>query len=135
MDTVAATRMRITCPREEFAARLAVVGRAVSTRTSVNILTGIMLRADAGRLDLAATDMEISLRVSLDAEVEEAGAVVIPGRLLVDIVRLLPAGDVSIEYRPEEGIAHLTCGSASRRWPRRRTSPSTAWHSSTRSRR
>src|SRR5215211_568394 len=113
MDTVAATRMRITCPREELAARLAVVGRAVSTRTSVNILTGIMLRADAGRLGLAATDMEISLRVSLDAEVEEAGAAVIPGRLLVDIVRLLPAGDVSIEYRPEEGIAHLTCGSAS----------------------
>jgi DNA polymerase-3 subunit beta len=64
-------------------------------------------------LALAATDMEISLRVSLEADVENEGAVVIPGRLLVDIVRLLPAGEVTIEHRAEEGIAHLTCGAAS----------------------
>jgi len=113
MDTVVATRMKVTCPREELAQKLGVVGRAVSSRTSVNILTGIMLRAEDGRLSLAATDMEISLRVTLDAQVEEEGAVVIPGRLLVDIVRLLPAGEVTLEHRAEEGIAHLVCGSAS----------------------
>ncbi len=113
MDTVIATRMKVTCPREELAQKLGVVGRAVSSRTSVNILTGIMLRAEGGRLSLAATDMEISLRVSLDAQVEEEGSVVIPGRLLVDIVRLLPAGEVTLEHRAEEGIAHLVCGSAS----------------------
>jgi DNA polymerase-3 subunit beta len=112
MDTVVATRMKVTCPREELAQKLGVVGRAVSSRTSVNILTGIMLRAEDGRLSLAATDMEISLRVTLDAQVEEEGSVVIPGRLLVDIVRLLPAGDVTLEHRAEEGIAHLVCGSA-----------------------
>ncbi len=113
MDTVVATRMKVTCPREELAQKLGVVGRAVSSRTSVNILTGIMLRVEDGRLSLAATDMEISLRVTLDAQVEEEGSVVIPGRLLVDIVRLLPAGDVTLEHRAEEGIAHLVCGSAS----------------------
>ncbi len=113
MDTVIATRMKVTCPREELAQKLGVVGRAVSSRTSVNILTGIMLRAEGGRLSLAATDMEISLRVSLDAQVEEEGSVVIPGRLLVDIVRLLPASEVTLEHRAEEGIAHLVCGSAS----------------------
>ena len=113
MDTVVATRMKVTCPRDEFAQKLGVVGRAVSSRTSVNILTGIMLRAEDGRLSLAATDMEISLRVTLGAQVEEDGSVVIPGRLLVDIVRLLPAGEVTLEHRAEEGIAHLVCGSAS----------------------
>lgn len=113
MDTVVATRMKVTCPREELAQKLGVVGRAVSSRTSVNILTGIMLRAEGGRLSLAATDMEISLRVTLDAQVDEEGSVVIPGRLLVDIVRLLPAGEVTLEHRAEEGIAHLVCGSAS----------------------
>jgi len=113
MDTVVATRMKVTCPREELAQKLGVVGRAVSSRTSVNILTGIMLRAESGQLSLAATDMEISLRVTLDAQVEEEGSVVIPGRLLVDIVRLLPAGEVTLEHRAEEGIAHLVCGSAS----------------------
>jgi len=113
MDTVVATRMKVTCPREELAQKLGVVGRAVSSRTSVNILTGIMLRAESGQLSLAATDMEISLRVTLDAQVEEEGSIVIPGRLLVDIVRLLPAGEVTLEHRAEEGIAHLVCGSAS----------------------
>ncbi len=113
MDTVVATRMRVTCPQEELAQKTSIVGRAVSTRTSVQILTGILLRAEAGTLTLAATDMEISLRVSLGAEVEAEGAVVVPGRLLVDIVRLLPGGDVAIEHRPDEGMVHVTSGSAS----------------------
>lgn len=113
IDTVAATSMRIVCTKEELAEKLQVVGRGVSTRTSVQILAGIMLRAAGGRLHLSATDMEISLRLSLEAQVEEEGAVVVPGRLLVDIVRLLPAGEVTLESRPEEGVARITCGSAS----------------------
>jgi DNA polymerase-3 subunit beta len=79
----------------------------------VQILAGIMLRAAGGRLQLSATDMEISVRDSLDAEVEEEGAIVVPGRLLVDIVRLLPAGEVTLEHRGDEGVARLACGSAS----------------------
>jgi DNA polymerase III subunit beta len=113
MDTVVPTKMRVACGKEEFAEKLLVAGRGVSTRTSVQILAGILLRAAEGRLYLSATDMEISLRVSLEAEVGEEGAVVVPGRLLVDIVRLLPAGEVTLEHRAEEGLARLTCGSAS----------------------
>jgi DNA polymerase III subunit beta len=85
----------------------------VSTRTNVQILAGIMLRAAGGQLHLSATDMEISLRVSLDAQVEAEGAVVVPGRLLVDIVRLLPAGEITIAHQAEDGVVGLTCGSAS----------------------
>ncbi|HEX2111053.1 MAG TPA: DNA polymerase III subunit beta [Gaiellaceae bacterium] len=113
LDTVAATRMNVACRSEELAEKLAVVGRGVSTRTSVHVLTGILLRAEEGRLWLAATDMEISLRLALEAGVEEEGSVVVPGRLLVDIARLLPPGDVVLEHRAEEGIARLTCGPAS----------------------
>lgn len=113
MDTVVGARMRVTCPKEELAQKVGVVGRAVSTRTSVQILTGILLRTEARGLMLAATDMEISLRVSLDAEVGAEGAVVVPGRLLVDIVRLLPGGEVTIEHRADEGVVHVTSGSAS----------------------
>lgn len=113
IDTVVGTRMRVTCPKEELAQKVGVVGRAVSTRTSVQILTGILLRAEADGLTLAATDMEISLRASLGADVGAEGAVVVPGRLLVDIVRLLPGGDVTIEHRPDEGIVSVTSGSAS----------------------
>jgi DNA polymerase-3 subunit beta len=113
IDTVVGTTMKVTCGRDELAEKLQLAGRGVSTRTNVQILAGIMLRAAGGRLHLSATDMEISLRVSLDAQVEDEGAVVVPGRLLVDIVRLLPTGDVTIAHRADEGVAELTCGSAS----------------------
>jgi DNA polymerase III subunit beta len=113
IDTVAATTMRVVCGKDELAEKLQLVGRGVSTRTTVQILAGIMLRAADGRLHLSATDMEISVRDSLDAQVEEEGAVVVPGRLLVDIVRLLPSGEVTLEHRADEGVARLTCGSAS----------------------
>jgi DNA polymerase III subunit beta len=113
MDTVALTTMRVVCGKDELAEKLQVVGRGVSTRTTVQILGGIMLRAAGGRLYLSATDMEISLRDSLEARVEDEGGVVVPGRLLVDIVRLLPAGEVTLEHRADEGVARLVCGSAS----------------------
>jgi DNA polymerase III subunit beta len=113
MDTVAATTMKVVCGREELAEKLQLVGRGVSTRTTVQILAGIMLRAAGGRLHLSATDMEISLRDSLEARVEDEGAIVVPGRLLVDIVRLLPAGEVTLEHRADEGVARLACGPAS----------------------
>src|ERR687883_398462 len=109
------TGMKITCERDELVGKLAVVARAVSTRTSVQILSGILLRAEAGELHLAATDMELSLRTSLDAQVDDEGAAVVPGRLLVDIARLLPDNEVSIEHRPEEGSVRITCGPASYR--------------------
>ena len=115
IDTVAGTRMKVTCGRDALADRLQIVGRGVSTRTSVQILAGIMLHARDGHLFLSATDMEISLRASLEAQVEDEGAVVVPGRLLVDIVRLLPGGEVAIEHRPEEGVLEVVAGQATYR--------------------
>ena len=106
------TGIKVTCSRDDFAQKLAVVARAVSTRASVQILSGVLLRAEAGRLHLAATDMELSLRSSFEAQVADEGATVVPGRLLVDLVRLLPANDVLVEQRPEEGVIHITSGSS-----------------------
>jgi DNA polymerase-3 subunit beta len=107
------TGMKVVCSRDELAQRLGIVVRAISTRASVQILSGILLRAESGRLHLAATDMELSLRSSLEAQVEGEGAVVVPGRLLVDLVRLLPSDEVTIEHRAEEGVVHITCGPSS----------------------
>jgi len=114
-DVMIGAGMKVTCSREEFVSRLGVVSRAVSTRSSVQILAGVLLEAAAGELRLAATDMELSLRTSLDAQVESDGSVVVPGRLLVDIARLLPDADVQIEHRLEDGVLAVTCGSASYR--------------------
>src|SRR5437879_13615035 len=109
-NTMVGTGMKIICRREELAQKLGVVARAVSTRASVQILSGVLLRAEAGRLHLAATDMELSLRSSVDAQVEGEGAVVVPGRLLVDLVRLLPESEVTIEHRAEESVVRITSG-------------------------
>ena len=59
--------------------------------------------------------MEISLRSSLEASVESEGAVVVPSKLLADLVRLLPADDVSIEHRSGEGIVEIVSGAATYR--------------------
>src|ERR671929_2372865 len=112
-NTMVGTGMKVVCARDELAQKLGVVSRAVSTRASVQILSGVLLRAEGGRLQLAATDMELSLRSSLDAQVDGEGAVVVPGRLLVDLVRLLPVEDVTFEHRADEGVVHVTCGSLS----------------------
>src|ERR671918_1403180 len=107
--------MKLTCSRDELVQKLAIVSRAVSTRTTVLVLGGILLRAENDELQLAATDMELSLRTSLDAQVEGDGAVVVPGKLLVDLARLLPDEEVRIEHRAEEGIVRIECGAASYR--------------------
>ena len=112
-NTIVGTGMKIVCQREELSHKLGIVARAVSTRASVQILSGVLLRAEAGRLHLAATDMELSLRSSLEAQVEGDGAVVVPGRLLVDLVRLLPDSEVTIEHQAEESVLRVTCGSSS----------------------
>src|SRR5919109_125035 len=89
------TGLKLTCERDELAAQLSVVSRAVSMRSTVQILSGILLDAAGDRLSLAATDMELSLQAALDASVDEPGKVVIPGRLLVELARLLPESEVS----------------------------------------
>src|SRR5881275_3283861 len=108
---VSSGTMKITCSREELIQKLGVVSRGVSTRTAVQILGGILLSAEGGRLMLAATDMELSLRASLEARVEGQGSVVVPGRLLVELARLLPDAEVSIEQRADEGVIHIRSGS------------------------
>ena len=105
--------MKVTCAKEELTRALSVVGRAVSTRATVQVLGGVLLRASGGQMELSATDMELSLRLSVEAQVEGDGAVVAPGRLLVDLARLLPASEVILEHRPEQGVLEVTCGPAS----------------------
>ena len=114
-EIVMGTGLRITVAKDELAAKLALVARGVSTRTAVLVLGGIQLRAEEGSLHLAATDMEISLRATAEAQVSGEGTTVVPGRLLLDIARSLPDSEVTIEHRPEEATVVVTSGTASYR--------------------
>jgi DNA polymerase-3 subunit beta len=114
-EVVVGTGLRITVAKDELATKLAVVARGVSTRTTVLVLGGIQLRAEAGQLHLAATDMEVSLRATVEAQVADEGTVVVPGKLLLDIARSLPDSDVTIEHKPEEAVVVVTAGTANYR--------------------
>ena len=105
--------LHITCSKDDLVQALGVVSRAVSTRTSVQILSGILLEAQGSELRLAATDMELSLRATLTAQIEGDGSIVLPGKTLADIARLLPADEVTIEHKPAESVVHVTSGTAS----------------------
>lgn len=115
METEAATSagdLRVTVSRDALAQKLGIVARGVSSRTAVQILSGILLRSEGDQLQLAATDMELSLRASLPARVESEGSVVVPGKLLVDLVRQLPAEEVRIEHGADDGVLRITSGAS-----------------------
>ncbi|HEY2569893.1 MAG TPA: DNA polymerase III subunit beta, partial [Solirubrobacteraceae bacterium] len=106
--------MQITIPVSTLANDLQTASRVASTRSAVQALSGIQLHADAdGRAELRATDMDVALRLTLDASVQSPGDVVLPARLLVDIVRSLPGSDVALALRPVEHDIEITSGSAS----------------------
>jgi len=110
-DTVSASALRISCSKSELASSLAVVARAVSTRGAVQVLAGILLQAEGDRLTLAATDMEISIRASVSGDIDGDASVVVPGRLLTDLVRLLPDATVTLTYDEGDGVLAVTSGS------------------------
>jgi DNA polymerase III subunit beta len=115
IETALGTSVKISSSKDELVSALSVVSRAVSTRSSVQVLSGILVRAEGELVELAATDMELSLRLPLEAEVEGGGSVVVPGRLLVELARLLPEGDVTLEQRAEEAVLEVTSGPSTSR--------------------
>ncbi len=114
-DLAAATEIRVTCSRSDLAAALGTVARGLSTRGAVQVLSGILLRGEEGRLTLASTDMEISLRASIAGDISGEGAVVVPGRLLTDLARLLPDDKVTLAYEEGENVLSVVSGSHSSR--------------------
>jgi DNA polymerase-3 subunit beta len=104
--------MKLSTAREALFNQLQTVSRAASTRSAVQALAGVQLQADDNGIELRATDMEIGLRVPVDGTVERPGSVVLPGRLLVDVVRSLPGSEVSLEVRPAEQDVEVRSGSA-----------------------
>jgi DNA polymerase-3 subunit beta len=114
-ETVTLDLLKASVQRDVFADKVSVVARGLSTRASVLVLGGIQLTAGSDGLALAATDMELSLRANVDADVAGEGTVVVPGRLLLDIARALPDADVTLEHLADESVLSITSGTASYR--------------------
>jgi len=89
--------MKFACDRSALVDKLGVLSRGVSTRSALPVLSGILLQASEGRLDLFATDMELSIKASLSVPIEREGEIVVPARLFSDVVRNLPDEEVVVE--------------------------------------
>jgi DNA polymerase-3 subunit beta len=104
--------MKITASKDALLSRFQLAGRAVSARATVPSLGGILLEAGDSTVTLRATDMEMGLVLDVEGAVESQGSALLPGRLLVDVVRTLPGGDVVLTLRPEQRDVELTAGTA-----------------------
>lgn len=104
--------MRLTIARGELFSMLSTVSKGLSSRSTLPILSGILFSAtEDGSLTIQTTDLEVSVRTSSAAAVDSPGQVVLPGKLVTDIVRSLPEAAMSISIDGE--IALVSCGQAS----------------------
>jgi DNA polymerase-3 subunit beta len=101
--------MEFTVSKADLLRELSLSQGVVEKKTTIPILSNVLLETREDRVDLTATDLELGIRCSCPAKVKKAGAGTIPARKLLDYVRLLPEGDVNVKFL-ENHWANITCG-------------------------
>jgi DNA polymerase III subunit beta len=101
--------VKATCLQDNLAKGLAIVGRAVATRSTLPMASNILLASDGPRLKLAATNLEIGITTWVGAKVEEEGAVAVPARLLSEFVSSLPPEKIELTLNPRNRTLNLKC--------------------------
>jgi len=89
--------MKINCQKEDLLYAVQAVARAVSVKNTLPVLGGIMIVAEEGRMIFRATDLEMAMECIINADVQEDGTVVVPGKYFNDLVKHLPSGDICLE--------------------------------------
>jgi len=103
--------MRFSINQNELQNALTIVQKGISTRSTLPVLAGVLVDACDDQVTFETTDMELSIRYTTNALVEEEGKAVIPGKLINDIVKNLPDAAVHVESSDLESI--ITCESSS----------------------
>ena len=101
--------MRIICNTSRLSQACQNVQKAVSSKTTLPPLEGILFEAADGKVKLTGFDLDVGIVTSIDARVEEAGDIIINARLICDILRKLPEDNVTIET-DERQIIEIECG-------------------------
>lgn len=102
--------MKFRVERDVLTEAVSWAARSLSPRPPVPVLSGLLLKAEAGTLSLASFDYEISARLEIAADIAEEGAILVSGRLLADICRSLPSAPVEVET--DGSKVTLTCRSS-----------------------
>lgn len=101
--------MKVSVLQENLARGIAIVNRAVATRSTLPVLGNILLATEGGRLKLAATNLEIGITHWAGAQVQTEGAITVPARQLADYVNALPPDRVDMELNVKTQTLHLKC--------------------------
>lgn len=104
--------MKFSVSKDKLAEGLQIVQNVVSTRTTLPILSNVLLQASESGLTLTTTDLDVSVRLTIEAAVERPGATTLPARRLFSIVRELPASDILFDIDSRNG-ASIRCGASS----------------------
>ena len=103
--------MKLECLQENLAEGLTVVGRVVPTKSTLPVLSNVLVAAARGELQLAATNLEMAVAHRVPATVEREGQITLPARLLGDYVALLDRGQqLRLELQAKTRKVHLACG-------------------------
>jgi len=102
--------MRVSCLQENLAKGLSIVGRAVAARSTLPVLSNVLLATDSSRLKLSATNLELGINCWIGAKVEQDGAITVPARLLMDFVNSLPPDRIDMELQTRTQTLTLRCG-------------------------
>lgn len=101
--------MKFSVSKEKLLAGLQTVQNVVSTRTTLPILSNVLLQATGGQLRFTTTDLDVGVSGSIDATIEREGGTTLPARRLSTIVRELPAAEVQVEI-DSKNVAAIRCG-------------------------
>src|ERR1043166_3864923 len=101
--------MKFSATKEKLLEGLQAVQNVVSTRTTLPILSNVLLQARGSEVRMTTFDLDVGVASSIDAQVEREGATTLPARRLSTIVRELPANDVFIEV-DAKNTASIRCG-------------------------
>lgn len=103
--------MRFKCDQQVLAKAINTVSVAVSNRTTLPVLRGILMNASGDEVSLTASDLDISIKTVIKADVEEEGSTVVMAKLFGDIVRKLPNEEINIEKEREDSVKVNTVSS------------------------
>src|SRR5919199_5141487 len=103
--------MKLECLQENLAEGLTVVGRVVPTKSTLPVLSNVLLTTRDGELQLTANNLELSVAHRVPAAVTREGEITLPARLLSDYVALLDHGQkVELDLNQKTHKVHLACG-------------------------
>ncbi len=101
--------MKFTITREHLQEGLAAVAASVPAKTTLPVLSNILVEAQEGGLRLSGTDLDIAVSTTVAASVDEEGAITLPARKLVEIVREMPSAAIKVSSAGEQRVT-IECG-------------------------